>query len=66
MFQYTHALVRGLPKESFAECLKLSPPKQPIDLDLAEQQHNQYVAVFENILGKSNIIHVRQPKSDSS
>ena len=58
MFQYTHALVRGLPKQSFAECLKLSPPKHPIDLDLAESQHDQYVSVMESILQAKNIMNV--------
>lgn len=37
-FDYTHALVRGLPK-SFPESLKLHPPPEPIDMPKASAWH---------------------------
>lgn len=37
-FDYTHALVRGLP-ESFPDSLKLHPPPEPIDMPKASAWH---------------------------
>ncbi len=46
---YRVALVRGL-SSSFEDSLKLNPPPSPIDLDLAVEQHENYVHVLENLV----------------
>lgn len=46
---YQYALVRDL-SDSFEESLKLNPPAVPIDLDLAKQQHENYIALLEKFI----------------
>lgn len=46
---YQCALVRSL-SDSFEESLKLNPPITPIDLDLAKQQHEDYIALLEKLV----------------
>lgn len=48
-FDYRYALVREL-SSSFDDSLKQHPPSHPIDLALAEQQHENYVRVLEGLV----------------
>lgn len=46
---YHLALVRGL-SESFENSLKLAPPPEPIDLNLAKQQHESYLQLLKGLV----------------
>lgn len=46
---YQFALVRDL-SDSFIDSLKLNPPPQPIDLNLAKQQHENYIDMLETLI----------------
>lgn len=48
---YQCALVRDL-SDSFEDSLKLSPPSNPIDLNLAKQQHENYMHLLEKLVPK--------------
>ncbi len=46
---YQFALVRDL-SDSFIDSLKLNPPPEPIDLNLAKQQHENYIDMLETLI----------------
>ncbi|HSX04615.1 MAG TPA: arginine deiminase family protein [Rhabdochlamydiaceae bacterium] len=46
---YQHALVRDL-SDSFEDSLKLNPPPVPIDLDLAREQHENYIHLLKKLV----------------
>lgn len=46
---YRYALVRDL-SDSFEDSLKLKPPPIPIDLNLARQQHENYINLLEKLV----------------
>lgn len=46
---YQFAMVRDL-SSSFENSLKLNPPPVPIDLELAQQQHEDYIHVLEKLI----------------
>lgn len=48
---YQGALVRELP-DSFIDSLKLNPPASPINLRLAKEQHENYIATLQKLLPK--------------
>ena len=48
---YQCALVRDL-SDSFEDSLKLNPPTNPIDLNLAKQQHENYINLLEKLVPK--------------
>lgn len=48
---YQFALVRDL-SDSFEDSLKLNPPIIPIDLNLAKQQHENYIELLEKLVPK--------------
>lgn len=52
---YRLAFVREL-SDSFEESLKLSPPPVPIDLDLAKQQHENYIQLLKSLLEEVIVI----------
>jgi dimethylargininase len=52
---YQHAFVRGL-SDSFEDSLKLNPPSESINLELAQQQHTNYIHVLKNLL--ANVIEL--------
>lgn len=48
-FHYQYALVRDI-SSSFEKSLKLEPPPTPINMNLAKQQHDHYIAVLEALI----------------
>jgi dimethylargininase len=50
-FFYQYALVRDL-SDSFEDSLKLNPPTILIDLNLAKQQHENYIDLIEKLVPK--------------
>lgn len=54
-FDYRTALVRGL-SSSFEQSLQMQPPEVPIDVALAERQHEEYISVLRSLL--PNVIEV--------
>lgn len=46
---YKIAFVRAL-SDSFEDSLKSNPPPIPIDLDLAKQQHTNYIQLLKELL----------------
>jgi dimethylargininase len=49
MFNYTHAVVRGIP-DTFTQALCRTSPKEPINLDLARHQHQRYTQTLTQLV----------------
>jgi len=58
MFQYTHALVRRIPK-SFEQALSSSPAAL-VDVAKAILQHETYIQALQKILGIENVIIIQE------
>jgi hypothetical protein len=49
MFDYTHAVVRGMP-DSFLNALVMHPPTVPMDLERAKAQKVAYVDLLRSLV----------------
>jgi dimethylargininase len=49
MFNYSYAVVRGVP-DTFTQALCRTSPKEPINLDLARDQHHEYTQTLARLV----------------
>jgi hypothetical protein len=56
-----HAFVRPV-SESLSDALSIEKPENPIDYNIAKQQHEEYVKKLEELLLPENIIEIESSK----
>ena len=56
-----HAFVRGV-SESLTKAIFIETPKEPIQYEKANQQHQNYTKILKEILSEDNVIEIPTSK----
>lgn len=59
LFNYSRAIVCAIPSSLCTAALRQNPTLEPVNLDLAREQHKQFVTALQNVssVSKYNNFH---------